>query len=204
MLKFCNLLIGCLISILFAGQASAAQSDATCFKHEAYLLTETLQIKKVAPCDFIGALYIYGLKGTTFMKGNERIPDEYQFYSFTRTYLAKQKNYGTPTDKERKTLTLLAYMAVTALSDLEISISDRRKNTYKSFLLREMFNENLDADSDVVGIIHSYMGVYAAELGFETWSELSCFVLHDIPTLTFEQILNSETYLQCKEEKNAS
>lgn len=198
MSKFFGLITACLTLVSFSGQVTAAQTDATCFRHDAYLLPKTLNIKGVAPCDFIGALYIYGIKGTTFMRGGESIPDEYQYYYFARTYLAQIKNYKTPTEKEKATLGLLLAMLLTALSDQEISISDKRKNTYKAHFLRELYNKNLRADGSVVGMVHAYMGIHAAELGFETWGELSCFIRHDIPTLKYEQIMNSETYLECK------
>ncbi|QUS55489.1 hypothetical protein [Pseudovibrio brasiliensis] len=201
------------IILLFAAnyQADAASvssllSKGKCIKlstllevdMESYLENEKRYMMDRNPCDAFGLLYVLGL-GLNPPPSNHfdiNVGAAYQFYYFAKTYLWK-KSKPANTPEYTQELNVLRSLTLTTLSDGEIEISKDRKDIYRVFLLRELFFTSKNSDAAKSGLLISFIEVYAYGIPLSTYSEVDCFIKHDIPKYSIAEIKTSPSFLHC-------
>ncbi|WP_057465418.1 hypothetical protein [Pseudovibrio sp. POLY-S9] len=201
------------IILLFAAnyQANAASVSSLLSKDKCIKLSTLLEVDMERyleekerrsmsdnPCDAFGLLYILGL-GLQPPPSNQfdiNVGDGYQFYYFSRVYLMKKaKPVDTP--ERMKDLNVLRSFALAALSDEAFKISEERKDVYRAFHLRELLFDTKSSSTESRELLNSFIDIYAYEVTFRTWGEVDCFIKHDIPKYSVEEIKKSSSFLHC-------
>ncbi|SDR30349.1 hypothetical protein [Pseudovibrio sp. Tun.PSC04-5.I4] len=209
--KFLRLFLVCVITTFAqsAGSlASESQSNKNCVSNET-LLQKNMEEYVESPentflngyiCDAIGTMYVYGLKiSLSPLKWLELdVGENYQFYYFIRSYLNNQQG-----SEHAANNAIMKGLTLATLSDKAALISEQRKNTYKTYLLKEIFYNSENAEKMTQGLLDSFTAIYAHDMPLEKWTQVNCFIKHDIPIFFTEKIMQSPSYQHCIEAKRA-
>ncbi|WP_146030533.1 hypothetical protein [Pseudovibrio exalbescens] len=162
------------------------------------LLSSSKQESNMPACDYLGNIYLYGIGKTHSIKLPRKFPEEFQYYYFSRAY-QHSKNFSDKENK-REELRVLLSLVLSSLSDVQTKISASRRNIYKVYYLKEAYNTENKATTTSRGLLFSFIELYALDIPTKTWDQLDCFVLHDLPSFSVEEILVSEPFKTCMEQ----
>jgi len=189
--------ITAMLFLLLIPLSSYAQEN--CISNSELLNVAVEEIPNVTPCSMIGEQYVISFVSLTSPRDVITVDPDFPYYSVFRTFL---RSYD-PTQRTWRPDRFALLLSVVPLMDNPYITADRnrriRSAAYYAFFLAQFYSAYRGEMGAAGGSLAEQFGLLLTLAEMDSFAEVDCFVLYDIPTENPLAITSSRQFRQCLE-----